>query len=192
MKKLSKKQAVILLENKGTRTFKELSVISGYHEKSLSRILKEIKEGKYQEKHGNYGKEPYNKISKKEKEYLLFLYYSKDYLNKKEFYRFLCSEGYHYSYSFIAKLIITKKKPSPIKKITNILKIPRKMISDNVIQYRNKRYLIKTPIPIFHHECVTLFVKKKTLDPLYIEYKKKRYRLIYQREVYSKRGNTKY
>ncbi len=192
MEKLSKKEVFKLLKNKGTKTFKELSSITGYHEKSLNRIATEIKNGRYHEMHGNCGRKPYNKISEKEKESLRSLYYKNTYLTKKEFHQFLCLKGYHYSYAFVAKLIVKEKKKKTRKQVIDILHVSRKMILENTLQYRNKRYLVKTESPIPHHECVVLFVKRETFEPLYIEYKKKRYQLLYQKQVYSKCGNTKY
>ena len=62
MKKLSREEIIPLLLNRGTKTYKELSMISGYHEKSIIRISKQIERGKYSSIHGNSGRVPHNKI----------------------------------------------------------------------------------------------------------------------------------
>lgn len=192
MKKLKKEEIISLLQNKGNKTFKELSLVTGYHEKSLIRISKQIKEGEYSSIHGNTSKAPYNKILEEKKKVVLKLYQNKTYSSKKEFYLYLCSLGYSYSYSWIAKIVEKKKPIKKEKRKECIFSIPRKTISENKIQYQNKRYFIKSKVPIKHREQVFLFVEKETLVPLYIQYYGKKYFLLYQESVSSKKGNTKY
>lgn len=192
MKKLNKKELIVLLQNKGNQTYKDLSLISGYHEKSLVRIFKQLERGEYSSIHGNIGKIPYNKIAEKKKQELIELYQTSNYSSKREFYLYLCSLGYSYSYSFLTK-IIKKKKPMKVKRAKKrYLSISRKTISENQIQYQNKRYSIDTKVPIKHHETVFLFADKETLQPLFIKYHGRKYYLLYQQTVISKKGNTKY
>ena len=54
--------------------YKEIAEITGYHPKYILKLKKEILEGKISFIHGNKEKEPINKISKKEKEYIIALY----------------------------------------------------------------------------------------------------------------------
>lgn len=192
MKKLKKKEIIDLLQNKKNKTYKELSLISGYHEKSLVRISKQLERGEYSSIHGNTGKVPHNKIEEKKKKEILELYQKGNYSGKKEFYLELRSLGYSYSYPLIAKMIPKKKSVSTKKRKEQIFSIPRKTISENKIQYQNKRYFIDTKNVIKHHETVFLFVEKETLRPLFIKYQGKKYSLLYEQTIISKKGNTKY
>ena len=47
MKKVSKKKLIEILTNKSNFTYNELSILTGYHPKSLTRIHSMIKKGKY-------------------------------------------------------------------------------------------------------------------------------------------------
>ncbi len=192
MKKLNRKEMIILLQNKGNKTFKELSILSGYHEKSLVRISRAIEKGKYSSIHGNVGRIPYNKIDNQEKKHLLELYQKGNYSSKKEFYCYLRFLGYSYSYSFIAKIIEKTNVIKITKKQKKYFCIPRKAISENKIQYQNKRYWIDTDVPIAHHESLLLYIEKETQIPLYIKYQGKKYGLFYEKTVHSKKGTTKY
>lgn len=193
MKRVNRKDVIKMIQKKGNKTFKELAEMTGYHEKSLSRIWKKMQEGSYTEIHRNKGRIPHNKITDKEKEKVIEQFKEKKYATKKEFYKDLCKKGYTYSYSFIAKLItIERQKKKDEKKNPKWIVIPRKLIATNIIQYRNKRYWIKKDSPIPHHANVSLVVNCESLEPLFIRYKKKKYFLIYQKDVISKKGNTKY
>lgn len=192
MKKIKREDVIKLLRRKGNRTFRELSEITGYHEKSLSRIWKNMKEGTYTEIHQNKGRKPHNKIEDKEKADLIIKFKSGKYFTKKSFCQDLCKNGYSYSYSFIAKLVKKEKRDKKIKQKQKNIIVPRKLIAKNSIQYRNKRYFIKTSLPINHHECVKLIVDSESLTPLFIKYRNKKYYLVYQKDVISKKGNTKY
>lgn len=47
MKKISKEELIIILKNKNNITYKELSIMTGYHEKSLIRINSLLKKNNY-------------------------------------------------------------------------------------------------------------------------------------------------
>jgi len=55
-------------------TYKEIADITGYHPKYILKLKKEIIDGSFSSKHGNTNREPINKISQKEKEYIINLY----------------------------------------------------------------------------------------------------------------------
>lgn len=192
MKKLGRKEIIALLQNKGNKTYKELATISGYHEKSLIRISRKLKREEYSLVHGNTKKNPHNKIEDDKKKELRDFYQRGNYSSKKEFYSFLCSMGYSYSYSFLCKIINKKKKIKKNTRKSKCFLVPRKTISENKIQYQNKRYFIKTDSIIRHHEKVFLSVDRRTLTPLYIKYQGKKYFLCYDQTIISKKGNTKY
>ncbi len=62
------------LRKKSFMTYKEIATITGYHEKYILKLKKEIVDGKINFTHGNKDKTPVNKISDKEKKYIVDLY----------------------------------------------------------------------------------------------------------------------
>lgn len=192
MKKISKKKLIQLLKNKGNKTYEELSKITGYHEKSLIRIHKQINLGTYSEIHKNSLRTPHNKISDKSRLELIKGFKEGEFKTKKEYYKYLQSKQIYYSYSFICKLVQKKRKTKGIKKESKFKKIKRKMIADNLLQYNNSRYSVITTKTIKHHEIISIVVEVKTLKSLYIIYKNKKYDIALQKEITSVKGNTKY
>ncbi len=73
-KKYAAKLIVDKLKNKSFMTYKEIAEITGYHEKYILKLKKELLENKISFEHGNKSKEPVNKISLKEKMYIIDLY----------------------------------------------------------------------------------------------------------------------
>lgn len=55
-------------------TYIEIAKLTGYHPKYILKLKKEILEGNISFEHGNKNKEPINKMSDKEKEYIINLY----------------------------------------------------------------------------------------------------------------------
>ncbi len=55
-------------------TYNEIATLTGYHPKYVLKLKKEIVDGTISLEHGNKNKEPVNKISDKEKEYIINLY----------------------------------------------------------------------------------------------------------------------
>ena len=62
------------LRGKTYLTYKEIADITGYHPKYVLKLKKEIVNGKISLVHGNKNREPINKISEKEKSYIVDLY----------------------------------------------------------------------------------------------------------------------
>ena len=73
-----KKKAVELIEKvlKGESyyNFKEISKITGYHEKYLLKIKNALVNGTLQYEHGNSFRKPHNAISDEERDYIIDLY----------------------------------------------------------------------------------------------------------------------
>lgn len=88
------------------------------------------------------------------------------------------------------KKIINYKKVYIDKEDFYNLKI-RKTIDDNVVQFENTRYVIKTDFSIKKNENVILFYNDQKSD-LFIKYKDNIYELIVYKNVESKKGNSKY
>ena len=87
MKKVSKKELKKYLLSK-KYTYKELSNITGYHEKSLIRLNRELKNNNFKEEHGNLNKNPHNKIDDDIKNDLIKIYNDNNFKNKKTLFYF--------------------------------------------------------------------------------------------------------
>ena len=55
-------------------TYKEIAKITGYHEKYLLKLKKDLEEGTISLVHGNTNKKPVNTITEEEKKYIIRLY----------------------------------------------------------------------------------------------------------------------
>ena len=62
------------LRGKTYLTYKEIADITGYHPKYILKLKKEILDGNISLEHKNKNKIPVNKMSDKEKEYIISLY----------------------------------------------------------------------------------------------------------------------
>ena len=73
-----KEEAVVLMkevmEGKSYLQYKEIAKITGYHEKYLLKLKKELEEGTIKMTHGNKNRKPVNTISEEEKKYIIDLY----------------------------------------------------------------------------------------------------------------------
>lgn len=55
-------------------TYKEIAQITGYHEKYLLKLKKDLENGDISLVHGNTNRKPSNTITEEEKEYIISLY----------------------------------------------------------------------------------------------------------------------
>ena len=55
-------------------TYKEIAKITGYHEKYLLKLKKELQEGTISLVHGNTNRKPKNTITEEERQYIISLY----------------------------------------------------------------------------------------------------------------------
>jgi len=73
-----KEEAVSLMEKvksgESYLTYKEIAKITGYHEKYLLKLKKEMEEGSINLIHGNKDRKPVNTITEEEKQYIINLY----------------------------------------------------------------------------------------------------------------------
>lgn len=73
-----KEEAVKLMKKAMTGesylTYKEIAKITGYHEKYLLRLKKQLENGTISMIHGNTNKKPVNTITEDEKQYIISLY----------------------------------------------------------------------------------------------------------------------
>lgn len=175
MKKLNKEKVINLLKTKNC-TYKELAELTGYHEKSLIRLHSQMEKKTISILHGNKNRHPHNYIQDTEKENLRKIWSQNEYKTYKEFYYALNEK---YSYSFLCKLLSPKQKKKDAF-------ISRKLIQDNIIQYQNRRYKIIDG-NIKRHTKVIFYINKKQ-----IFYKGKKYNVELEKQLESKKGNTKY
>ncbi len=74
----NKMEAVKLIKEKlsgdSYLTYKDIATITNYHPKYILKLKKEILDGTISLVHGNKNKEPINKMSQKEKDYIISLY----------------------------------------------------------------------------------------------------------------------
>lgn len=129
MKKVSKKKLIEILTNKSNFTYNELSILTGYHPKSLTRIHSMIKKGKY-----NINK------NKKEEIYKSII---TDYLNSKyKTYRSFYKNNqfkYNISYSTLCKIL---KSVKPNDELVLVRKVKNKEnYNFEIIDYKNNSIL---------------------------------------------------
>lgn len=76
---MSRKQDAIdlmkrVMSGESYMTYKEIAQITGYHEKYLLKLKKELEEGTISVVHGNTNRKPVNTITEEEKQYIISLY----------------------------------------------------------------------------------------------------------------------
>lgn len=63
-----------VIEGDSYLTFKEIAKITGYHEKYLLKLKKDLINGNISTVHGNKNRKPINTITEEEKDYIIGLY----------------------------------------------------------------------------------------------------------------------
>ena len=76
---MSRKQDAIdlmkrVMNGESYLTYKEIAKITGYHEKYLLKLKKELEQGTISVVHGNKNRKPVNIITEEEKQYIISLY----------------------------------------------------------------------------------------------------------------------
>ena len=76
---MSRKQDAIdlmkkVMNGESYLTYKEIAKITGYHEKYLLKLKKDLEEGTISAIHGNTNRKPVNTITEEEKQYIISLY----------------------------------------------------------------------------------------------------------------------
>ncbi len=96
------------LRGKTYLTYVEIANITGYHPKYILKLKKEIAEGKIKLKHGNKNREPINKISQKEKDYIINLY-KRSNVSVRKFCKFYNRRSYSCVYNILKEADLLKK-----------------------------------------------------------------------------------
>ena len=76
---MSRKQDAIdlmkrVMSGESYLTYKEIAKITGYHEKYLLKLKKDLENGELSLVHGNTNRKPVNTITEEEKQYIINLY----------------------------------------------------------------------------------------------------------------------
>ena len=92
-----KEQAVELLKKvsngESYLTYKEIAKLTGYHEKYLLKLKKDLNEGNLSLVHGNKDRKPVNTISEEERQYIISLY-KRSNTTIRKFCRFYAKRSY--------------------------------------------------------------------------------------------------
>lgn len=92
-----KEQAVDLIKKvsngESYLTYKEIAKLTGYHEKYLLKLKKELNEGTLSLVHGNKDRKPINTISDEERKYIISLY-KRSNTTIRKFCRFYAKRSY--------------------------------------------------------------------------------------------------
>ena len=75
-------------------TYKEIAQLTGYHEKYILKLKKDILNKDIKLEHGNKNKEPINKINAKEEKYICELY-KRSHASIRQFSRFYSKRSYY-------------------------------------------------------------------------------------------------
>lgn len=96
------------LRGKTYLTYVEIADITGYHPKYILKLKKEIINGNISLKHGNKNREPINKISEKEKKYIIDLY-KRSNASVRKFCKFYNRRSYSCIYGILKEANLIKK-----------------------------------------------------------------------------------
>ena len=95
------------LRGKSYLTYIEIANITGYHPKYILKLKKEIVAGKIQLQHGNKNREPINKISQQEKDYIISLY-KRSKVSVRKFCKFYNRRSYSCVYNILKEAGLLK------------------------------------------------------------------------------------
>ena len=108
-----KKEAVLLIKKKlegdTFMTYKDIASITGYHQKYILKLKKEVLDGTISVEHGNLNRKPSNAISEKEKEYIISLY-KRSNASIKRFCTFYGKRSYSCIYNVLKEAGLIKVK----------------------------------------------------------------------------------
>lgn len=95
---MTRKEQAVELINKVSNgesylTYKEIAKLTGYHEKYLLKLKKDLEEGKLSLVHGNKNRKPVNTITEQERQYIISLY-KRSNTTIRKFCRFYAKRSY--------------------------------------------------------------------------------------------------
>lgn len=90
------------LKNDTYMTYKEIAELTGYHEKYILKLKREILNSEFSLEHGNKNKKPVNTISKEEEEYICSLF-KRSRASIRQFSRFYSKRSYACIYNVLKR-----------------------------------------------------------------------------------------
>lgn len=95
---MSRKQQAIdlmkkVMSGESYMTYKEIAQVTGYHEKYLLKLKKDLENGEISLVHGNTNRKPSNTITEEEREYIINLY-KRSNTTIRKFCRFYAKRSY--------------------------------------------------------------------------------------------------
>ena len=95
---MSRKQEAIdlmkkVMSGESYMTYKEIAQVTGYHEKYLLKLKKDLEKGEISLIHGNTNRKPSNTITEEEKQYIINLY-KRSNATIRKFCRFYAKRSY--------------------------------------------------------------------------------------------------
>ena len=90
------------LKNDTLMTYKEIAELTGYHEKYILKLKREILNKNFSLEHGNKNKKPVNAIDPKEEEYICSLY-RRSKASIRQFSRFYSKRSYACIYNVLKR-----------------------------------------------------------------------------------------
>ncbi len=90
------------IKNESFMTYKEIAQLTGYHEKYILKLKKDILNKDIKLEHGNKNKEPINKINAKEEKYICELY-KRSHASIRQFSRFYSKRSYACIYNVLKR-----------------------------------------------------------------------------------------
>lgn len=90
------------LNNDTYMTYKEIADLTGYHEKYLLKLKREIINKEFSLEHGNKNRKPINTISKEEEDYICSLY-KRSKASIRQFSRFYSKRSYACIYNVLKR-----------------------------------------------------------------------------------------
>lgn len=95
---MSRKQEAVdlmkkVMSGESYMTYKEIAQVTGYHEKYLLKLKKDLESGELSLVHGNTNRKPSNTITEEEREYIINLY-KRSNTTIRKFCRFYAKRSY--------------------------------------------------------------------------------------------------
>lgn len=97
------------LNNESYMTYKEIAQLTGYHEKYILKLKREILNNEFSLEHGNKNRKPINTISKEEEEYICSLY-RRSRASIRKFSRFYSKRSYACIYNVLKRNDLLNKE----------------------------------------------------------------------------------
>lgn len=96
------------INNETFLSYKEIAQITGYHEKYISKLKKQIMSGTITIEHGNKNRRPVNALTREESQMIIKLY-KQSHVSLRKFCKFYGKRSYSCIYNLLKKNSLLKK-----------------------------------------------------------------------------------